>query len=359
MVELLVVIAIIAILVGLLLPAVQRARESARRLSCSNNLKQLGLALANYVESSGSLPPMRGGTNTSVTGTLGDEFTSRDCLSGLVALLPNLEQQVLFDQIQSSNFGPPPWWSTQYWDLQIQGITCPTDQVIKGRRGNSSYKFCMGTIYYRNADLWGSELNGMFGMTHTRANRSMGTWYDELIAARSKTYKLSDVRDGLTYTVAMAERRIGDYNVNLDIGNVAFDGYLPRPDNDFELAREECLKTVRTQTGGYAVKYNPNVRVIGVYGGLLRDRPGERWADGRPYYAGFNTIVNPNGPSCAEGNGDFYNGVYTASSRHEGLINVVMGDGSVRKIQNLVDMKVWKAMGTRAGSETYQMPDAE
>ena len=361
MVELLVVIAIIAILVALLLPAVQKAREAARRVHCTNNLRQLGLALANYVDAWSSYPPMRGGTNTPLTGEIGFTLTSRDSLSGIVGLLPYLEQEILYEQIESSNFGPVPWYSTQYWDMQVPTLVCPSDMVIKGRRGNCSYKFCMGTTYWRNADYityGGSELNGMFGITHTRGNRQMGTWFNEIIAARSKTFKDSDIRDGKSSTIAMSERRIGDYNNDQDIANVAYAGFIgARVDNDPEIAMRKCLETVETRTGGRARKYNPNVPIIGSLAwGPPRDRPGERWADGRPYYAGFNTIVNPNGPSCAENNGDWYNGVYTASSRHGSMVMVLLADGSVRKINDVVDSKVWWALGTRAGNETFQMP---
>jgi prepilin-type N-terminal cleavage/methylation domain-containing protein len=358
LVELLVVIVIIAILVSLLLPAVQQAREAARRMSCSNNLKQFGLALHNYVDAWASLPFMRGGTNTELLGDIGYENTSRDCMSGVVSLIPYMEQEPLYDQISTSNFGPVPWYSTVYWDMQLPVLVCPSDIVITGGRGNSSYKFCMGTTYWRNADVWGSPLNGMFGQTHSRANKAMGVWFDEDIARRCRTYKFQDVRDGLSNTLAISERRIGNYQNDQDIANVAYDGYIARVDNDAKLAREACFETVETKLGTHAKKYNPNVRIIGGQGSPARFRPGERWADGRPYYAGFNTIIGPNGPSCAEDNGDYYNGVYTASSRHSGIVNAVMGDGSVRKFSENIDADVWVALGTRAGDETFEMPDA-
>ena len=122
--------------------------------------------------------------------------------------------------------------------------------------------------------------------------------------------------------------------------------------------RNRCRATVVTKTGGYAEKYNPNVLIIGAIkqGSLRRDRPGERWADGRPYYAGFNTIIEPNGPSCAEDNHDFYSGVYTATSYHTEHVNVLIADGSVRRIRDQIDFKIWWALGTRAGDETFEMP---
>jgi prepilin-type N-terminal cleavage/methylation domain-containing protein/prepilin-type processing-associated H-X9-DG protein len=358
LVELLVVIAILTILIALLLPAVQRARESARRMSCSNNLRQMGLALHNYVDTWNALPPMRGGTNADLVYSLASDTTSLDSLSGMVGLLPYVDEEVLFNEIATSNFGPVPWRSTVYWDYQVATFLCPSDTRIGGRRGNSNYKFCLGTTTWRNNDIWGSELNGMFGITHTRANKATGPWYREDIAMRSKVYRLEDVRDGLTHTIAMSERRIGDYNNDQDISNVAYDGFFPiQIDNDAEVVRANCLTTVETKTGSFASKYNPNVRIIGGSGSVARDRPGERWADGRPYYAGFNTVIEPNGPSCAEDNGDFYPGVYSASSRHGGMVNVLMGDGAVKKVNDDIEYNIWWGMGTRSGSEAYDLFD--
>ena len=121
LVELLVVIAIIGILVAMLLPAVQAAREAARRMQCSNNLKQLGIALHNYHNTWDALPPMRGGTNSSLGAPWVFDNTSVDSLSGLVSLMPYMEQVPLYEQIESANMGPAPWhWPHWCWQYSLQ-----------------------------------------------------------------------------------------------------------------------------------------------------------------------------------------------------------------------------------------------
>src|SRR4051794_6862694 len=161
LVELLVVIAIIGVLVALLLPAVQAAREAARRSQCSNNLKQFGIALHNYHDTFRNFPPRRGGTN----GCDGNVDLARvkcnyDRLSAFVMLLPFYEQKALYDTIQAGGVtdsagnliapgGPAPWYNNAKWtpwQVQLQVIICPSDKIIPTptSQAHNSYAFSMG-----------------------------------------------------------------------------------------------------------------------------------------------------------------------------------------------------------------------
>jgi hypothetical protein len=82
-------------------------------------------------------------------------------------------------------------------------------------------------------------------------------------------------------------------------------------------------------------------------------RPGTRWADGRPYFNAFCTILGPNQASCAEGTGDWRKGVYTASSRHPSIVLGLMADGAVRAFKDDIDAKTWQSLGTRSGGEDF------
>ncbi len=146
LVELLVVIAIIGLLVGLLLPNVRFSREAARRMSCSNNFKQVGLGLHNYHSSYKRLPSAMAGTDRG----------NANRLSGLVAILPFIEQQALWEEIRTPTtidgvmypaMGPAPWVG-QYtpWKTQIRTLQCPSSPSEPADFGLTSYTFCVGDM---------------------------------------------------------------------------------------------------------------------------------------------------------------------------------------------------------------------
>jgi prepilin-type N-terminal cleavage/methylation domain-containing protein len=340
LIELLVVIAIIAILIALLLPAVQQAREAARRTQCKNNLKQLGIALHNYHEIHNTFPFMRGGTG-GTTGTDGN----MDNLSGIVLLLPMMEQGPLYKDIQSGNDrdgvpamsfprgGPSPGFSDfDPWRAAIPGLVCPSDLQIQSTTGTNNYRFCVGDYSLENQTAKaalaedGRRIRGLFGMY--------------------TNFGISDCIDGTSMTIAMGERCRGFGSSLIDndeaISGIAvltgMTGDLANITTDADMCRSVTDPTRRQF-------FSPTTtRVTGA-------NPGSNWADGRPYYAGFSTVLPPNSPACTTADTDDSWGIWTPSSRHTAAAQFVLADGSVQVISGDVDVTVFRALGTKAGRE--------
>ncbi|MES2792933.1 MAG: DUF1559 domain-containing protein [Planctomycetota bacterium] len=339
LIELLVVIAIIATLIALLLPAVQQAREAARRSQCRNNLKQLGLALHNYHDAFQVFVARSGGTAKNGGNNNGNRWR----LSGLVGILPYLDQGPLFQQISSPlgtfpAFGPVPWTSVATytpWKAQVPVYLCPSASENIGSTGSvNSYMFCSGDSYdirNANADVDGQPIA-------LRTPRGAFGW--------SICSSLRDFLDGTSNTILMAERRFPV--LERDLGHTAQSiGKIPL----------NCLATFDRSIEEYATAV-----AVGRY-------VGTRWADGGSSYAGFNTILPPNSPSCVEAASDEGNGFHSAGSEHAGGCHVLMGDGAVRFVSENIDSGnrnfdastvtalmpspygVWGSLGTKAGSE--------
>ena len=328
LIELLVVIAIIAILIALLLPAVQQAREAARRTQCKNNLKQLGLALHNYHDVFLTFPIQRGGTVSAGGNQKGNE----GCLSAFVGLLPYIEQAPLYTTISSNftnggntvgPFGPNPWegWYTP-WNTSIAAFKCPSDIKINDLSTNN-YRFCIGNTLQDNHERgvraygWGANFDGMF--------------------YNGASNDIASLIDGTSNTIAMSEKGVGNVENDRDIvGRIAVIGLTG---GNLQASATACLATKSGK--GYA----PGQAVV------TQAEIGSRWPDGRPYFTSFSTILPPNSPSCEVANEDWNWGIWSASSRHTGIAQVLMADGAVKAVSDNIDTNTFRALGTKAGGE--------
>ena len=199
LIELLVVIAIIAILIGLLLPAVQKVREAAARISCANNLKQISLAALDYESAVGTLPP--GQNSTTYMGTL-------------AYILPYIEQGNVYNQIPASLFSsnpPGPWWNYVYGgaaSYHIKSFECPSDTPYAAQTGVFAYTqfspYSYGGTYFAGAN---QPLGASNYVPNAGALGKTGTGYDKWAGpylAQSAT-KLTTITDGTSNTIAFGE----------------------------------------------------------------------------------------------------------------------------------------------------------
>jgi prepilin-type N-terminal cleavage/methylation domain-containing protein len=303
LIELLVVIAIIAVLVAILLPAVQQAREAARGSQCKNNLKQLGIAFHGYHETFGVFPPGSGGNG----------------FSPHARMLPYLDQGPLFNKIDF-NVSPNHANNLEFRMLQLPGLRCPSDiDLLPGSLGGRNN-------YWTNTGT--GVLNGLPSTVVGDPNYGLpmpnGPLYNS-----SKT-RIADIIDGTTNTVLMSEKRTGDGSNGISSPDI--DTYRPgtSPLTADEVVRD-CNATDVTDLTKQGVS---NV--------------GAPWlaADNEATY--YYHSQPPNGRSCRFPPGRMAG---TANSLHTGGVNSMLGDGSVKFIGSTIDLATWRAVGTRAEKE--------
>ncbi len=361
LVELLVVIAIIGILIALLLPAVQAAREAARRSQCTNNLKQLSLAIHNYADVHKVLPP--GETGTGIMWGGNGTTTNTVRLSTWVLTLPYYEQQALAQQISSPFVDPatgtayPAWGPTPAsntpgyppWRQQINVLMCPSDGGIANKganeAGRTNYRVSVGDAIFRGVITGsasgardGANPRGLFGL-----NSAIG---------------FQAILDGTSNTIMLSERLFGADVWDIKQGIARNVTGLSA---GAALAPAPCLAVFDPNAPNrYASAYSP------------ANWSGRRWASGIVQYTRFNTVLPPNSPSCNDSTWDERNVVLTPTSNHPGGVNVSMADGSVRFVSETINAGnptipevdsgpspygVWGALGSKAGRESVgQVP---
>ena len=313
LIELLVVIAIIAVLIALLLPAVQSAREAARRAQCVNNLKQIGLAMANY-ESSLSCLPMSMGLDSPGFG-----YPEPASYSGLSMLLPFMEQTVVFSSLNYSIVRLDPGNNTAM-ATAVSSFLCPSDpqqQMLPVGQAGENYRPNSGnTIDY----VWGWSDPWGFNTSLPPFN---GPCY-----TGSKT-RMAEITDGTSNTAGWSEMGLGDMSnaIATEKTDQFWTQTYPSLPND---AISQCQSFLVSNLS---------------YQGLSTS--GVPWIEGSTS-AMYNHVNVPDKRSCIFPPGRIMN---TANSYHPGGVNVAFCDGSVRFVKDSVALATWRALGSRNGGE--------
>jgi prepilin-type processing-associated H-X9-DG protein len=337
-VELLVVIAIIGVLVALLLPAVQAAREAARRSQCSNALKQFGLALHNYADVNKVFPPRRGGS--SATGTAN---SNQNRLSAFIPLLPFIEQKPLADTIAAGGKfgnttyppGGPNAWNQSYppFQTQVPLLICPSDKTPPpvNTAGRNSYAFSNGD----SITTYNPSNNAVQGI-NTNSRLTRGIFGNQLCKG------FRDLTDGSSNTIAMSERvwsgKFGPRQANQDeakaVTAMSVSSIATNPST--------CIAKA---TNG--IEFN-NVQIKGMFGAL--------WSDGQAERVAFNTVLPPNAPGCVHDtnqNADSAQSLLPAASYHPNGVNALMADGAVRFVTQNINTGNLAAKPVASGKSPY------
>jgi hypothetical protein len=401
-----VVIAIIGVLIALLLPAVQAAREAARRMMCSNHLKQLGIAVNTFHSAHNVIPPY-GFHDRLSNPSNPDSYTWR--LSPMGPLLPFIEQAARFDEYAATNYqldGDCSNWAACGSPLCFLGsinmLLCPSDGVGNnisypygsnwsdpGRRDWGEHTRTLTSYKFSGADYL--PHNGMApaqGLGHSYW-RSPFCFILTGTKSLSQSHSFASVSDGLSNTIFMSERGITDETVmNRTQGGLVTNVIVGWGDGGAGIGgwHSTPLSTVMSIAAGnqYIVSGTRYTIASGTKVGAsdyMTNRGDAAFCE-RPFSNRFYTIVPPNGPSCIAGEaGNGYTGtLLTANSYHTGGINVVKGDGAVSFINDSINslssgytaatadiagdprsrnespFGVWGALGTINGGESNTQP---
>jgi prepilin-type N-terminal cleavage/methylation domain-containing protein/prepilin-type processing-associated H-X9-DG protein len=299
LIELLVVIAIIAILIGLLLPAVQKVREAAARAKCQNNLKQIGLALQSHHSAYDRFPPAVNAAGYNVH----------------TLILPYIEQENLYKQFDLT-LSPNHANNATPKSTVVPIYLCPSD-------GAAMPAGTPGVNYRSNSGV--SIVNSYPSTANTAMPPPDGGFW------QTNQYRFGDITDGSSNTAAFSEHVRGDFSnaaVSKDGDTFQPGTYPATPDEAYAQCQAIDINNLSFQGKSNAGDFWTNT-----------DHTGTR------YYHAFP----PGSRSCMYPPQRIST---TANSRHTNAVNVMLFDGSVRTVTNSINLAAWRALGTRNLGET-------
>ena len=370
LIELLVVIAIIAVLIALLLPAVQAAREAARRAQCINNLKQLGLAVHNYVSQQDAFPPHVQNGGFAVWGPPGPignaPYFDPWPLDWSASILAQMEQTPLYNSLNFA-FSCSNGADTQNRTVlsqQVASMLCPSEnvkvpsQIIGGVTSRKSYHANVGGpscivsysgIFVPQIQDWNGSFGGYNGIG---ANTNFGK------------VDMASITDGTSNTAMFSETHIGSGNgagsVTISNVNGRGDTYMWRP----PAGQQTTGMDLGGAGVGIALAFVQSCQAIPgsqAAFGTLAPPNGCVWIGGNPgscmMWDAYNHFMPPNSIGCdstTDGNTGGYGSIADAfppASNHPGGVNIGFADGSVKFIKNSVNLQTWWGLGSKSGGE--------